>query len=217
MRKNVRDLLDDWPQYFIQSTDLKTILKKTDDARFSTVKRAVKEGLLVRVKRGLYLIATKIKRLLPNEFELALIIYRPSFVSLESALSYHGWIPEAVYTTTCVSTKRAKEFETPIGIFSYKCVPVEGFYIGVDRIETKTGSMFIATPWRALADLIYIKRKDWKNLVQLSNDLRIDIDTLVNSDKAQLRLLSKNYPNNRVKNNLKIFLKEITETLKENT
>jgi len=210
MKKKLKDFLENWPRCFIQDSDLKAILEKTDDARHSIVKRAIKTGFLIRIKRGLYLIASKTKQLLPDEFELALIIYGPSFVSLESALSYHGWIPETVYTITCASAKRAKEFETPIGIFSYKHVPVEGFYIGVDRVETKKGSFFVATPWRALADLIYIKRKSWKNIVQLEQDLRIDKDILFGSNKEQLALLAENYPNRRVREILKRFLKEIT-------
>src|ERR1700733_10924754 len=101
MKKNIRDLLADWPRSFIRDVDIAELLNKTDNARYSIVKRALKAGLLIQVRKGLYLIASKIKQILPDEFELALLIYQPSVISLESALSYHGWIPEAVYTTTC--------------------------------------------------------------------------------------------------------------------
>jgi len=213
MRNDLRDLLEDWPKCFIGNVDLEMLLEKTDDARYSVIKRAVKSGILIRVKRGLYLIFSKLKRSLLDEFELALFLYGPSFVSLESALSYHGWIPEAVYTTTCVCVKRAKEFKTPVGVFSYKRVPVEGFYIGVDRIETGKGIIFVATPWRALADFIYTKRRSWKNLAQLEQDLRIDNDTLIKSDQEQLNLLIEYYPSRRVRESLKRFAKEITKNL----
>lgn len=215
MDKNIRDLLEDWPTNFIQDADLAILIDKTDDARYSIVKRALKGGLLVRIRRGLYLIATA--SLFVEDFELALPIYGPSFVSLESALSYHGWIPEAVYTTTCVSTKRAKEFNTPFGIFSYKRVPEEHFYSGVDRIETQKGVFFIATPWRALADFIYTRRKSWKNLIEFEADLRIDRETVINSEKKMLKLLVKCYPSPRVRENLNKFLKEITKILQESS
>ncbi len=236
MGKNIRDLVKEWPKCFIQDADLAMFLMdKTNDARYSMVKRALKQGLLIRIRRGLYLIGSKAKQLLPDEFELALLIYGPSFISLESALSYHGWIPEMVYTMTSVSTKRAKEFKTPIGIFSYKCVPVEKFYTGVDRMKAKNGIFFVATPWRALADFIYTRRKsptlliqsslklrrskqlrrtEWKNLSELEADLRIDRETLINSDKKMLKLLAESYPSRRVRENLKRFLKEITKALK---
>lgn len=215
MEKNIRDLIKQWPTCFIQDDDLKMLLTdKTEDARHSVVKRILKDGLLIRIRRGLYLISDKTKPLFVEVFELASLIYGPSFVSLESALSYHSWIPEGVYTTTCVSIKRAKEFKTPIGIFSYKCVPEEKFYTGVDRIKTQKGSFFIATPWKALADFIYTRRKSWKNLSELEADLRIDKETIMNSDKKMLKLLAENYPSHRVRKNLKRFLKEISKDLK---
>mgnify|MGYP003523184722 CR=1 FL=1 len=62
---------------------------------------------------------------LVDSFEIATVIYGPSYISFESALSYHGWIPEAVRTTTCASVKRAKEFETPIGVFFFLHIPIE--------------------------------------------------------------------------------------------
>ena len=179
------------------------------------VKRALKAGLLIRLRRGLYLIA--ISPLFVEVFELALPIYRPSFVSLESALSYYGWIPEAVYTTTCVSTKRAKEFNTTFGIFSYKRVPEKQFYTGVNRVEIEKGVFFVATPWRALADFIYTRRKSWKNLTEIEADLRIDRESFIKSDKKMLKLLVERYPSKRVRENLNKFLKEITKILQESS
>ncbi|HBS47819.1 TPA: hypothetical protein DEO28_01670 [Candidatus Dependentiae bacterium] len=217
MRKNIRDLVKEWPKCFIQESDLAMLLNdKTDDARYALVKRVLKEGLLIRIRRGFYLIADKGKLPFIDEFELALLIYGPSFVSLESALSYHGWIPEAVYTTTCVTTKRAKEFKTPYGIFSYEHIPSEIFYTGVNRIESKNGVFFIASPWRAVADFIYTTRRSWKNISELEVDLRIDKEDLINSDKEMLKLLAVKYPSRIVRENLKRFLKEIVKILKVN-
>jgi hypothetical protein len=209
VRKNIRDVLDDWPRLFIWDRNIAALLNKTDDACHGVIKRAKKAGLLVRMRRGLYLIANKAKRTLPDEFELAILMYGPSIISLESALSYHGWIPEGVYTTTCVSPKRAHEFKTPIGVFSYKRVPAKGFYQGVNRIETSTGIILIASPWRALADFIYTSRKTWENLSQLDFDMRIDIWTIMESDKEILKLLSEQYPSQRVRKQLLKFLNEI--------
>jgi hypothetical protein len=211
MKTNIRDLLDSWPRIFIKDNELAILLNKTDDARYSIVKRALKSGILVHIRKGLYFIANKMKQELANEFELALFIYEPSIISLESALSYHNWIPEAVYTTTCVSPKRAQEFKTPIGIFSYKHVPEQGFYVGVSRIPRKNTAIFIADPWRALADFIYVNRKSWKNITQLEADLRIDVDTIIGCDRELLKLLSERYPSPRVRKVLKNFLIEISK------
>ncbi|MCF7899607.1 hypothetical protein K9L05_03095, partial [Candidatus Babeliales bacterium] len=155
------------------------------------------------------------KQVLPNDFELALNIYGPSFVSLESALSYHGWIPEAVYTTTCVTLKRSKEFKTPLGIFSYKHVPSDQFYLGVERTVIKPNIIiFIASPYRALADFIYTRKKTWKNIFELEADLRIENETLIESDQKMLELLIKNYPSRRVREGLKKILKNLKDIKK---
>jgi len=209
MRKNIRDILESWPKNFIRDIDFESLLDSTADARHSLIKRAFKSGLLIRIRQGLYLIASRTKQTLPDEFELALLIYQPSIISLESALSYHSWIPEAVYTITCVSPKRAQEFKTPIGIFSYKHVPEQGFYLGVQRIATKTGTIFIADAWRALADFMYVRRRSWEDLTSLEADLRIDRDIAIGSDKKLLKELSENYPSPRVQRGLKILLHEI--------
>jgi hypothetical protein len=148
---------------------------------------------------------------------LASSIYGPSFISLESALSYHGWLPEAVYTITSASIKRAKEFKTPVGIFSYKRVPVENFYTGVNRIETSKSVFFIATPWRAFADFIYTTRRSWKEIFDLELDLRIDMRTIMGSDMKMLELLSRSYPSCRVRAELKKFMKQIMKSAKVNT
>jgi len=209
MKKNLKEILDSWPKNFIQDTDLAILLGKTDDSRYSVVKRALASGVLIRLRKGLYLIASKTGVVLPDEFELALLVYGPSIVSLESALSYHNLIPEAVYTTTCVSPKRAQEFKTPIGVFSYKHVPQDGFYAGVKRVVTATSTIFVADPWRALADFVYTRRRTWKNFAELEADLRIDIDVLMSGDNELLKTLSENYPSTRVRVVLKRFLKEI--------
>lgn len=215
MGKSIRVVLEAWPKNFIKTADLVLILGKSANACYGIIKRALRAGLIIRMRRGLYLIARV--PLFVEAFELALPIYGPSFVSLESSLSYHGWIPEAVYTTTCVSAKRAKEFQTPVGTFSYKRVPEEQFYVGVERIETKSGAIFIALPWRALADFMYVRRKSWGSIEDLEKDLRIDMETIIGSNKKILSLLMEKYPSRRVRENLKRFFKEIAKKTRESS
>lgn len=207
--KDVRDLLESWPKNFIRTSDLARLLGKAKNACYLFIKRALRSGLLIRLRRGLYIIANKVKMQPLDEFELALFMYGPSFVSLESALSHHGWIPEAVYVVTSVSAKRAREFKTPICTFMYVRVPSNCFYTGVDRIETKTGAIFVASPWRAIADLMYTRRKCWASIAALEGDLRIDKDIVVHSDTEVLHLLKEKYPSLKVRRCLGKLLKEI--------
>src|SRR5262245_7201977 len=110
MKKNIRDELLNWPNFFIQAADLAKLLNKTDNACYLIIKRALQSGILLRIRKGLYLISSKIRNIHPNEFELAFFIYEPSIISLETALSRHGWIPETTYIITCVTPRRAQEF-----------------------------------------------------------------------------------------------------------
>ncbi len=67
----------------------------------------------------------------------------------------------------------------------------------------------MTSPWRALADFIYTRRKCWNNFMELDEDLRIDRDMFVNSDKAILNLLIKQYPSYYVRKCLKKLLKDL--------
>ena len=51
----------------------------------------------------------------------------PSYISFESALSYRGLIPEAVYTTTSACLKRARRFASKVGLFSFTPIPARAF------------------------------------------------------------------------------------------
>src|SRR6185295_15367796 len=91
----------------------------TSQRQFSHVKRAISSGEVLHVRRGLYCLANKYQREKLHPLALAQRIYGPSYISLEMALSYHGWIPEAVYTITSVCMDRSREFATPLGPFSF--------------------------------------------------------------------------------------------------
>jgi hypothetical protein len=206
MNINFLEILLNWPKPYISGIDLHYILDKTADSRQAIIKRAVRKGYLIPMRRDLYLIKN-IKGVPLNSFEIALLIYGPSYVSFESALSYHGWIPEAVRTITCASVKRAKEFETPIGIFSYEHIPTKAFSFGVEQHQQGALTLFIASPVKALADIIYARRRTWKSMEDLSDDLRIEIESFQNSDRKLFVELIENYPSPRVKKVLNVLLK----------
>lgn len=173
-------LLLNWPRTTIGDTDIVLNLPGTANSRYGRIKRSIASKLLIPARKGLYVIGEDIrgKNLKINPFELAGKIYSPSFISLESALSYHGLIPEAVYSITSVCTKRKKNYETSFGYFTYQTVPAERFYEEVERVSENNQEFFIAKPWRALFDYIYCHKTIWKNLTDLSDYLRLDISLL---------------------------------------
>lgn len=204
MNRNFFDTLIQWPKPFISGVDLLHLLKRSDNSRYSIVKRAIKEGLLLPIKRDLYLIQAGKKPII-NTYEISPIIYGPSYVSFESALSFHHWIPEAVRTTTCATLKRSVQFETPIGVFAYEHIPTNSFPLGVEQKEDGESIVFIANPWKAIADMIYVRKKDWRSVEALAGDLRIEPDSIIRSDKALLDELIVNYGSTRVKKALSFF------------
>jgi hypothetical protein len=214
MKKKLLKILEQWPKPYISSGDLRAILDGSNDALHSLLKRMAGEGLLIRLKRDFYLILNKIQKVKPESFEIAALLYGPSYISLESALSFHGWIPEAVPAINSVSPKRTQKFETFLGLFAYYKIPLIVFSLGVSSCSKSLShqekiSFLIADPWKALADLIYLRKKSWRNILALADDLRIEIDLLQHSDLSLLAKLVEIYPNKRVQKTLTILMKDL--------
>ena len=139
----------------------------------------LRRGDIIRVKKGLYVVGDELRRRPYSRELLANLVYGPSFVSLDSALSFHGLIPERIEALTSVTTKRPKSFDTPIGLFIYRQSPSRAFHIGMDRVEEGDVAFLIATPERALADKVRDDRRHafgsrGEVARYLFEDLRID-------------------------------------------
>jgi hypothetical protein len=162
------------------------------------MKRAMRSGQVVRLRRGVYCLSRKHQRRGINLYVLSQLLYGPSFVSLESALSHHGWIPEGVFSTTCVCLKKALSFTTPLGRFDYCPVPSTIFYQGVSRVEEGQESYFMASPWRALCDYVYVYKKSWVSIDPLIKSLRIDIESLQQAERQEMLEMKQNTKSRRV-------------------
>ncbi len=210
MNQSLQTLFLSWPKAWICDSDLAILWEGSAQARYSRVKRALAKGSLIRLKRGLYLIGKPYKQELPSLFEIAQLLYGPSYISLESALSYHQWIPEAVYTTTSVSPKRQQSFETTLGVFHFATTPLKNFYEGVQKIDLNNTHFLMASPIKALADYSYVYKKPWKNLNDMTVDLRIETELLQTVDISQIRQLADCYPNKRVQKFLRAMAVELS-------
>lgn len=163
------------------------------------------KGIIIRVKKGLYIFGSEYRKRPYSREVLANLLYGPSCVSLDYALHYHGLIPERVETVTSVTTKRSKCFETPVGLFSYGSVPVAGFAIGMQRVEMADGSAFLmASSEKALADKLRSVRglkltSQRECLSYLIESLRVDQETLRRLDVSLLEELARGYGSRKVK------------------
>lgn len=143
----------------------------------------LRKGDLIRVKKGLYLFGTEYRKGPYSQEILANKIYGPSYVSREYALAYYGFIPEYVTEVTSMSTKRARNFDTPIGRFSYVRLPPKLYQVGFNLIAVRNNeTALMATAEKALADLLYFREYHPETRNELADllfdNLRLD-ETLV--------------------------------------
>ncbi len=118
------------------------------------VRSLERKGEVIRIKKGLYVVNPEISRE-PLSMELiANQLYAPSYVSMSSALRYYGLIPEAVYVTQSMTIKHSRSFDTPVGRFEYTAMNREAFHIGVTIVNMRKYAFLMATPEKALCDLI---------------------------------------------------------------
>lgn len=148
-----------------------------------------REGKIVRLKRGQYIVSDKISRELISPELIANHIYGPSYVSMESALRFYGLIPEQVFSVRSMTTNRSRRFTNSIGIFEYITVNERYYSIGIkQQIVEGRYTFLIASPEKALCDMITatprLKLQSVKAMqIYLEEDLRFDITRLEEFNK----------------------------------
>ena len=191
-------VLENLEQEVFTDRNISVLFTGSDASRYGLMKRALKSGEIIRLRRGIYCLSKKHQRREINLFNLSQQLYGPSFISLESALSYHGWIPEGVFSTTCVCMKKSLSFKTSLGSFNYSHVPAVVFYEGVERVEENSDAYFMAHPWKALCDYVYIYKKQCTSIDLLIKSLRIDRQEIQKADGQELLSLRNNMKNRNV-------------------
>ncbi len=151
------------------------------------VRSLERNGLLLRIKKGLYVVSPTVTRVPLSPELIANHVYAPSYVSMHSALRYYGLIPEAVYSVQSMTVKHTRCFDTPLGRFDYICVSRDAFPIGVTIVNKRTYTFLMATPEKALCDLIAcapkLNLRYLKDVERfLSEDLRMDMDDFLKMD-----------------------------------
>jgi hypothetical protein len=165
----------------------------------------ISKGIIIRVKKGLYLFGDGGRQRPYSTEILANLIYGPSYVSLDYALQHYGLIPERVEGVTSVTTGRSRKFLTPVGLFIYRMIPLRAFQIGMDRIEVSDGRAFLmATPEKALADKIYEDRgaglHTQKELADyLERNLRVDLAALGEMNPDELDDIARGYRSQKIR------------------
>lgn len=152
----------------------------------------VTSGDLIRLKKGFYCFADIYRKQPVDLVAIANGLYTPSYASFEYALSRHGIIPEKVFQITSATSRNNKLFDTPIGRFSYKKVPLKAYPLGVDWFfDEAEGGIFMATPEKALCDKIRFEHglgtlNQRQMREYLHDDLRADLPDSLNADLIEV-------------------------------
>jgi len=184
--------------------DLKEKYKDYTDIN-GKIKRDVDKSILFPLVRGVYETNGN-----ADGFMLSSFIYGPSYLSFEYALSFHNLISDrvVVYTNATFNKRRTKSYKNHFGLFTYRDVPMEAFPYFVKAYELDTYSYIIASPEKALCDLLYIKQpvKSIKELkMLLFEDIRINKDAFEQLNFKDIVFLSSKY----ISNNIKYLVKYI--------
>lgn len=210
MNKLIRTLFETLEQPVFSVADIQNI-EPDDNIRYALVKRAIKDGDLVQIKRGLYTLSSPLRKQPLNRACLANRLYYPSYVSMEYALSSHGWIPEGVVAVISATSKNPADFDTPVGRFTYKRIPQAMFFCGVETVSIDGESALQARPLKALADYVYAHKLEWTDREPLIESLRIEEDELETLTARDFDDIQGNY---RTSSTVENFLAGLKKDLK---
>lgn len=164
----------------------------------------LRRGVIIRVKKGIYVFGQSYARRPFSREVLANMIYGPSYVSLDYALHYYGLIPERVEAVTSVTVGRNRRFTTPVGLFLYRTAPLKAYHFGIDQAAVDGRTFLIATPEKALCDKIYNDRgtgirSQAEMREYLFASLRIDLEGLKRLDADITADVGKGYRSRKIR------------------
>lgn len=138
------------------------------------LQRLENNGLLTRLKKGLYIVSGSNT----GTFEIANVTLQPSYVSFETALNYYSVLPQFPFSITCATTKKSRDFQ--VGKKSYEYTQIsKNLYWGFE----KQGGFLIATPEKALLDMVHLVTKGIRSLdfseLDLSNVNKIKLKGMI--------------------------------------
>jgi hypothetical protein len=166
------------------TTQLLLGVLKDYERPFDKISELVHQGYLIQLRRGMYILGDQLNVQRP---ELSLIsnhLYGPSYISLETGMFFWGLIPEKVYVISAMTMKQSKNIETPLGIFNYRHVSKEYYWLGIESQDiTSRQTILVGSPEKCICDKIITtsgvmlrsKNQAYQFLVE---DMRIDLESI---------------------------------------
>ena len=151
--------LEQFPVF--SSKDIKKQFSNFDNRRLVEWQR---KGYIIKLRRGYYCFEEVDKGEAFRYFS-ANKLYAPSYISLESALSYYNLIPEGVFTTISLTTRNTTSFSTPMGSFRYRNVKSQ-LYFGYRLLNIDGYTIKIADPEKSILDYLYLNKIDTSEMLE---------------------------------------------------
>jgi len=167
----------------------------------SYIGRSLKSKDIIQFKKGLYTTThfyENNRADISYKFYLANVLRTPSYVSSWAALQYYELTTEAIQTITSVTPKVTRDYQTRAGNFGYNSIKKE-LFSGFSLVKG-TFDFFIASPSKALFDLLYFKTRQFRGIKSemvdgLISDLRIDIEEMEKKEQTLFYEMIKKYLN----------------------
>jgi len=166
----------------------------------------VDKGYLLQLKRGIYALRAEDQTNPLSAYFLANQLYSPSYISLESGLSYYGFIPERVEAITSVTSKKTQQFSNPMGNFIYRHIKPELFEDFIPKKDEYNQTFFIASPERCIIDFFYFKSRELEKIDEDLFDISFRFQHLEHLNKQKLKAISKKFDQKKLSKLTAIFL-----------
>lgn len=121
-----------------------------DNTVYKIVARLNKKGILKKLAKKRYAFTFN----MPDDFQIANFLYFPSYISLESALSFYSILSQFPYQITSITSKKTKSLKALDKDFAYFHTKQKLFF-GYEKKER----FLIAWPEKALLDYFYFCSK----------------------------------------------------------
>lgn len=196
---NFKEALSDYIVFSVQE------LKKLDPHFYpSRLIEWQKRGIITKIRRGFYCF----KPISLNDearYRIANQLYKPSYVSFETALAYYQLIPESLYAVTSASNLKTQTFQTSLGTFLYYHLK-PSLIFGYEIVAYANTFFKIAVPEKAILDFLYL-RSDYKNDTDFES-LRFDLKNLLQlMNIEKIKWYTKQFENQQLAKRVYSFLR----------
>ncbi|MBM3256682.1 MAG: hypothetical protein FJZ04_04430 [Candidatus Moranbacteria bacterium] len=182
---NFREFKDKTRKMPFFGSDLADIFSLSPESMRNQLTRWKKSGLLVELRRGLYVLGREERQVNLSREVAAANIYQPSYISLETALSHYKMIPEKTNAIISITTRKTKEFNNPEGGFIYRHLKPSLFFGFIPKKDDNGFPYFMADPEKALLDYLYLNMGSIhpSDKQYFSGSLRLQNTALLNKKK----------------------------------